>query len=363
MKVENEVVLLSVLQNRTVEETQRLEKLIAQSLDWGYIIGQLIHHRLTGYFIKFIPNDCHKYLFGEVERQCSLIFKLNQLITENTMHFVEKVFASFDEKNIPYAGLKGSVYNASMYPLGVRRSNDIDILVCEKDLKNADTVLREYGFKQSQHSKDAEASKREKLIQRMNHHDLVPYFKLNEDNLLIPYYKIDINFRMDSERENLEEKAFEFGTTYYQKNGFKIRGLRWEMHLLHLCIHFRREGSHSIWISQKRDCMLYKLVDIENTIRSIGKEKLEKWCDDMSGYNCSEDIYYTFYYLDQLYPSDVYKQIIASFDASEAEVVNKIKILGNSEVKCREKDFIESTFDLTYCIDFSKKEYQNIDIK
>lgn len=363
MKRENELILLTSLQDKTNQEAERIEKIMEEPIDWGYVIGQLIHHRLTGYFVNGLPKSCQKYLFKEVKKQFELIAKLNQVVTSENMKYMQEIFNEFEEEGIRYAGLKGVIYNASLYNIGMRRSNDIDILVPEPELKKVDTILRKKGFIQSLNSGKPEASKREKVIQRLNHHDLVPYYKKNEDSVLLPYFKIDINFRIDSEKEGLAEKALDFGTVFYTENGYKIRGLRWEAHLLHLCIHFSREASHSLWVSDKRDCMLYKIVDIENTIRSIGADKLVECVNSVQEFECNDYIFFTFYYLYEFYPNEIYLKIMDMTKSDDDDCVKDIKILGTQDVVKRERSFVDSTFDLTYCIDFSTPDYQNVKVQ
>lgn len=363
MKRENELILLTSLQDKTNQETERIESIMEDPIDWGYVIGQLIHHRLTGYFVNGLPKSCKKYLFKEVKKQFELIVKLNQVVTSENMNYMQEIFNEFEEEGIRYAGLKGVIYNASLYNIGMRRSNDIDILVPEQELKKVDTILRKKGFIQSLNSGKPEASKREKVIQRLNHHDLVPYYKKNEDSVLLPYFKIDINFRIDSEKEGLAEKALDFGTIFYTGNGYKIRGLSWKAHLLHLCIHFSREASHSLWVSDKRDCMLYKIVDIENTIRSIGADKLVEWVNSVQEFECNDYIFFTFYYLNEFYPNVNYLKIMNLTKSDDDDCVKDIKILGTQDVVKRERSFVASTFDLTYCIDFSTPDYQSVKVK
>ncbi len=353
MKRENRLVLLSSLQKRTEDEIREVFELMENELDWGYIIGQLIHHRLSGYFIAYVPSDLKKYIFKEVDKQLSFIYKTNKVITTSNMDFMQEVFYEFEEEKVVYAGLKGVIYNASVYEIGVRRSNDTDILVPEPELQKVDEILRRKGFIQSVNSNRDEATRREKIIQRMNFHDLIPYYKNVNDSLLVPYYKIDINFRVDNEKEGLTKKLFDYGTEIYSQNGYNVRGLKWATHLLHLCIHFYREASHSIWVKDKRDCMLYKLIDIENTIRYLGVEKLQTWLDEIRKFGCDRDIFFTFYYLNQVYPNDIYMKLMKTTNA-EYEV-DEFTIVGTNENVKREKAYIEEAFDLRYCIDFSKK--------
>lgn len=354
MKKENELILLSCLQTKTDNEKNNIKEIVATKLDWGYIVGQLVHHRLSGYFISYLTEYEKKYLYKEVKKQLVLIYKMNKVITIANMKYMSKIFEQFEKQNITYAGLKGVIYNTSMYEIGVRRSNDIDILVPEPELRKVDEILRSNGFIQSVNSNREEATKKDKIIQRLNFHDLIPYYKNIDNSILVPYYKLDINFRVDNEKDGLTKKFFDYGTQIYEREGFRIRGLRWQIHLLHLCIHFYREVSHIVWVKDKRDCMLYKLVDIENTIRFIGTEKLISWFEEMTQFHCDEDIFTTFYYLNELYPNDIYRKLLNKINIDES-VPNKIKIKKSEESVMRDESYIKNVFDLRYCIDFSKK--------
>lgn len=362
MNNENKLILLTSLQKKDETETATIKSLICEKIDWAYVIGQLIHHRLTGYFINGLPNECKKYMFNEVAKQFNFIVSQNKYITETNMNYMQEIFNEFESNGISYAGLKGVIFNVDLYDLGIRRSNDIDILVPEYELNKVDEILRKRGFIQSFDKGNTEASKKEKIIQRLNHHDLVPYYKKNDNSIFVPFYKIDVNFKMDSDKEGLTEKTLEFGTELYEKNGYKLRGLVWQTHLLQLCLHFSREARHSIWASEKRDCMLYKIVDIENTIRNIGKEKLNLWLVTMKDFECDNDIFYTFYYLNEFYPCEYYEQIINMLNIDNKDYLKEIKMVGSKNVVIREKSLYDKTFDLKYCINFSNIDYKKTDM-
>lgn len=57
MTKEIRLILLSVLKNRCDSEEKELENLFFENLDWSYILGELIRHRLNGYFLTFINNQ------------------------------------------------------------------------------------------------------------------------------------------------------------------------------------------------------------------------------------------------------------------------------------------------------------------
>lgn len=48
---------------------------------------------------------------------------------------------------------------------------------------------------------------------------------------------------------------------------------------------------------------------------------------------------------------------------SAKEGIDEILVLGTEEVVKRKRSFVESAFDLTYCIDFSKADYKNTEVQ
>lgn len=57
MRAEDELILLTSAINKSEIEAKKIEELLSEPVDWGYIIGQLIHHRLTGYLMKYLHKS------------------------------------------------------------------------------------------------------------------------------------------------------------------------------------------------------------------------------------------------------------------------------------------------------------------
>lgn len=124
--------------------------------------------------------------------------------------------------------------------------------------------LRAMGYIQSNMSNGemVEATKKEKIIQRMNYHDLVPYVKKTKMGIL----ELDINFLFDGNKNLIDKNVYEMGTMVY-KGRYRITGLNPYTNLAFLCCHFYREATDTIWTEGKRDVTLYKIVDMMNFIR------------------------------------------------------------------------------------------------
>lgn len=151
-----------------------------------------------------------------------VVTKDSQMIVDTTIYESEKIHDNhfrinleeickvndaLEEAKIKFAVLKGAFFGCEMYEKGTRRSNDIDLLVYEDDLGKLDTCLRAMGYIQSNMSNGemVEATKKEKIIQRMNYHDLVPYVKKTKMGIL----ELDINFLFDGNKNLIDKNVYE----------------------------------------------------------------------------------------------------------------------------------------------------------
>lgn len=358
MRSEVELILLGCLVKRTEQEEKRLNELLEKKQDWAFITGELIRHRVNGNFYTCLSDKQRLYIIGKVRHAFELLSDCYEQYNSIILNFFEKLIKKTDEKSIKVAGLKGVIFNSSIYELKARKSNDIDILVAENDLKAFDGIMRELGFIQSLDKGKTEATRKQKMIQRMNYHDLVPYIKLL-DCPLVKSVKVDVNFHFDSKSHDITRNILDDGTQDYIGNGYKIRGLKWTNHLSFLCAHFYREATDSIWTSGASDVDLYKIIDIQNTFREYSREELIEWCKTVEKYELNKQCYFTIYYLNKFYPDDIYSEILEHIQIRDTSYLNKVRIKGGDYIE-RQVDFFESTFDMNYGKDFSQRDYEKI---
>lgn len=347
-KLEREFILLAVLQMHTVKEKNRLDELLHTELDWGWIAGQCMNHRLSGYLYYGLGDLLHNSMNSEYLNALTLIVAAQEIVARERYKEITKVFSEFENNHIHYAALKGLVYGMTMYPYGIRKSGDCDILVLEDDLKKVDDILSEIGYLQSTDKGKTKASKRSVLIQRMNYHDTVPYYKQIESKLH-PRVKLDINFHVDQKDNDITKKVLDYGTTIIEKGEFFIRALDIRMQFLHLCIHFYREGSNMLWTANRRDVSLYKIVDIMNTYQSMSEVEFKEAIQLAENLNISKHVFYTLYYLNMFYPRKTFKQTMKCLGMENEKFLFQIKVEGegDSTYVVRKESFIERAFHLT----------------
>lgn len=354
MTKEQETILLGVICKRTEKEEERLGELVSGKLDWAYIVGELIRHRIDGNFYCGLKSEHRVYIFPKVKATLRLLSDCYKAINIENLTFLQSLFEELSAEGIRVAGLKGVVFNTGIYELGARKSNDIDLLVAEKDLKKFDSVMRKRGFIQSLDGGKTEASKKEKLVQIMNYHDLVPYF-LRIDKPYMDAIKVDINFHFDEKEHDITEEVFEYGLKKYEGNGFVVQGLHKYTHLLQLCVHYFRETTNVLWVNKARDLDLYKIVDIENTIRSFTDGELLEWTKAVKKFKLENKCFLTLYYLNMFYSNERYVNIMKLIEPEDISYLNQITVKGQGEIILREEDFFEHTFNMNFGMDFSKK--------
>ncbi|KGE19747.1 nucleotidyltransferase family protein [Paenibacillus wynnii] len=354
MLKETQLILLAVLKTRSDQEEAVLAELMGSKIDWARVAGVVMHHRLEGYFLRGIPEDLRRFIALEFIKSLSLLIKAQRKLTMENIGHLTPLLEELEREGIRYAGLKGLVYNASIYTPGDRRSNDSDILVSEEDLERLDAVLRRHGFIQSFSSVMKEASRKEKLIQRMHHHDLVPYAKLTGGDFL-ERIQIDVNFHFDSKDNDITKAIFDYGTENYANEYYVIKGLKWPTHLAHLCVHFYREGTNTIWTMDRRDAAIYKMIDAVNTLRLHSDEvSLLEWCALMRSFRLQKQCYYTLYHMNLFYPGLITERVLAELKPDDDAYLQEVTVHGTGERLSRSSSIFESAFDLTYCVDFSR---------
>lgn len=342
MTKEQELILLGVLVEKNQQEIDRVNELLGEKINWIEVAGQLMNHRLCGYFYYGLQKCNCDTIPGEIYKALKLMVQAMKTDMQEKIDDVLPILEELEKTDIRYAGLKGITLFASYYEMGTRRSNDIDLLVFEEDLDKFDKVMRSLGFVQSNpHGEEIiEASKKDKLIQRMNYHDLIPYLKKTSHGIC----NIDVNFLFDNNKNIIEDKVFKMGTTLYSGNGYRVRGLNTYTNLAHLCAHFHREATNIIWTQAEADMILYKLVDIINYVRHFANQlELETWVSVVEELNLKEPVYYTFYVLQQFYDNSFVSECEKILRPEDTTFLKQITVNGDNKLE-RVEGFVETAF-------------------
>lgn len=196
MKRENRMIL--ELCRFADADADRLRDLMDGSLDYPYILGQLLYNRMGGAAYHTLK---HTGLMPRVNREfrntLEAVFEQNRLRTNSYRILLDRMGTMLKDAAFPYALLKGALL-AGRYPVGLRTSNDLDILVEARDIPALSAHLREHGFVQGylRAGEFHPATRLEIISSRMNRGETVPFVQ-KVDLPGLPYWEIDINFSLD----------------------------------------------------------------------------------------------------------------------------------------------------------------------
>lgn len=345
MKKEFELILNVTKLKKTEEENDKINNLLLdKELDWIKIAGILFFHRIAGHFYYGLSKEQFKKVPRDIRN--ALIIYTKGLSREQRKKYEEiiDVLDELNKNNISYVALKGLAFSFSMYPYGIKQSNDFDLMVLEKDLDALDQCLRKKGYIQSymDDGKFIEATKREKLIQRMNYHDLVPYVKkvLNDGEEF--FVELDINFLFDSKSNLIDEDIYENGKTEKEMKGLKAKTLDFDEHLLFLCIHFYREATNTLWTKGSNDVKLYKVLDINNFVLANDKGfDVKKWCYKAQKYHLEKKCYYTMKVLKDFYNDKKYEECLSLLEPENTSFMDEIYVDGENRTITRERTIFD----------------------
>lgn len=255
-----------------------LSGLMDGALDYPYILGQLLYNRMGGaayYTLK------HTGLMPRVNREfrntLEAVFEQNVLRTNSYRILLGRMGTMLRDAAFPYALLKGALL-ASRYPVGLRTSNDLDILVEARDIPALSSLLREHGFVQGylRAGEFRPATRRDIILSRMNRGETVP-FVMKADLPGLPYWEIDVNFSLDYQARETGAVArlLERRQARIPAGETPLYTLDPADFLLHLCAHLYKEASIYSWVDMGRDLSLYKFSDLYLLLREDLDEELE----------------------------------------------------------------------------------------
>lgn len=316
-------------------DKEKIGILMNENLDYSYILGQLLYNRVGGpaYYTLERLSLCGG-LNREFWNSIKTIYETNKWKNDSFRRAKKVLGDILRSADFNYALLKGA-YLSEIYPDGLRTSNDIDILISEKDIGNISDLLLSNGFSQG-HIRGDEfipASRMQIISSRMNRGETVP-FVMEINQPFMKYLEVDINFSLDFKPE-VDKKMVErlLDHTITMKSGLKT--LAHSDFLIHLCVHLFKEATVYNWIEFGRDQGLYKYLDIflcrewfdPDRIRQL---ELEKEC------------FYALYGMNALFGEGF---DMTSIQPTDLSYLNQMIIPGSNRKYAYDLSFIDWVFE------------------
>lgn len=309
---------LLVLLNRvsfTSEEIETVRSLLEENLYWPEIFRIAIKNKILGLLYANLEKLRLAYLIPSRYRRTALFFKLG--VAERNKGYIEestRILQKVSEEGIVCTLLKGSYLIPAIYGLGPRDMNDIDILINREDGKKVMQIMEAFGYVQGRFSSeknDIEAyTKEKKLLWKMKMNNLSPFVKKSESPFF-DHYKVDFSFNLDLELK--VDPVKEMLARAWQEDGLSY--LKPEDFFLHLCCHLYKEATNAEWIYINSDINFIKFCDVrEYVLHKMDKASLKEAVEFAKQYGLEKSIYFTVYYLREIYNDGYETELLESID-------------------------------------------------
>lgn len=323
-------------------------------LDWKNLLVQSVEHRVAGVVYKRLCNSHQlpSYAKKVLEAIYTLQHRNNFFMLQN---FFE-VIGSLQENDVNVVALKGVYLVPTIYKdFGLRRFDDLDLIVDVESLEKAKETLRALGFVQGYFDSEkkcivpASAEELDKHINQLQHE-----YEFRKCVILegVPYIlKIDLHSRFTTSRdyakfniaEMLSRKKHyltEFGQAYSFDN---------EDMLIHLCYHNHWHSRTLQDIAYGSDISLKSYMDIREFIRNneiCWGEVIDR-CREMDvirpvGYS----LYNCYRIFNEVLPLEISQSVNLDDIRTESLSITDIWLNTDERITCFSKDVVERMFDL-----------------
>ena len=286
-------------------DTQKIQALMQEDLDYSYILGKLLINRTGALAYYTLSNNG---LMEKLNREFKNALK-NEYISckDKTLEFFSmlgEIGALLQNAKFKYALLKGS-YLSKLFPLGTRTSNDIDIFIDSSGIDAITNLLNKNNFSQGyiRQNKFVPASRLEILTAQLNRGETVPFIKPVAKKYY-DYFEVDINLSFDYQaaknNSGYSEMLNRIEPTIKTKTG-SLYTFSKEDFIIHLCCHLYKEATTYPWISLDRDQGLYKYIDIYACVFKENALFVEAFVKRVHQLGFSKECHYAFAVLAKMY--------------------------------------------------------------
>lgn len=267
------------------------------------LFGKIVLNRIVNIAYKnLLKSGCKK--MGEFEKPLKLLYEENIRKAKICLDNVEYTCEVFKNAEFPFAFLKGAYLISNLYEIGDRTSNDIDVLIHEKDVGACKKILTENGFKQGyvENGVFREASRSELIMSKMNFGETIPFYKCFENRFIA----VDINFSVDykpMKDDSIITKLLEKRVKIPIGNTV-LTTLDIYDFIIYLCLHLFKEATTSDWVERRKDLNLYKFNDLYILFHEKANVEFYKvMSETISMYGVNHECYYALYNATQIFDS------------------------------------------------------------
>jgi hypothetical protein len=269
--------------------------------------------------------------------------------TSAMLHELDRLLVHLHDRGVPAIVRKGPVLIDVVYgDPGVRRMNDIDLLVGESDVGAIKDALTEFGYEQgatTANRRRIEPHRREvRAAWNLWVDNLLPFIRITSDPH-VRYHTVDVCRNLFQPKAGYSiptDELFGRAVPFRISAGTGLR-LSPEDFLLDLCAHLHKESTTLTYIEQGADLQLSKFLDIAEYCRRSALDQA-LFLGTVSRHCLQEPVYFSLRLTDKVYPGAVPAGLLAALEPADETFLD---VYGQSEGQPHrwQADFLTRLFD------------------
>jgi hypothetical protein len=336
-----EVELVLLLSNPLLGDdgAKRARQLGAQLLDWNQVFGMLVMHRTLALAWKNIvdhelgsPQDFKpEYVLPMLE-----VFAKGQaaLAHEHVM-FSSEIAQALEQAGIGNVVLKGPALAMLAYgDLGMRISNDTDILIHRADLTRAHRVMHQLGYMQgtwdfSQHT--VVPASRQQIIQHTIYsHETFPYVVPAPGSRMMERHQVDMHFSVDIDTANSTDAVVSDMLSQRIPIEPSPESRFWSVNqedmFVFVCVNFAREARLRTETVELVDLVLYKLVDVLGLLgnRTYPLDETRVLAR-VAQLGMAQEVYFALHHLAELFPGHAPLELMEALRPDSVSYIDEVQ--------------------------------------
>jgi hypothetical protein len=368
LSIERQLILMTAVEVDEAQSDVLKEIVECQELNWAEVVYQAVTHRT----LNMLCYNLKKYgLFAarepEFKRLCNSQWSVYGERNKFYLDRLSEIMKEFEKVNLVVPILKGNLLASVVYPeIEARVFNDLDLIMKLDDVNILTKVLEDLGYVQGEFNEDTqvivEATRKVKLLQQMNSHEIQEFLK-KSDNNFAKIIEVDVNhdilwkgncpYKVDTRDLIKRAVPIEF-------NGVKGYMLDYIDNIIQLSCHLYKEATLMIYIDGIKDLKIYKFADLYMYIKKyFSNIDWKLLIERVKEYNLDKVVYYNFYYIELMFG-----EIIPEF-VNEALRPENLTYLDEYAIESQEPsvwgfDFFTRLFDVNRVLKVDEHQYEKM---
>jgi hypothetical protein len=329
-------------------DVEACKRLVAdsQGFDWGDLLASAWRQKVLPLVGRNL--EIHGIVGGDGWPFVAA-YLANRVRSSVMLHELDRILVHLRSRKIPVIVRKGPVLIQSIYgEPGIRRMNDVDLLVGKDHVPGVKDALTEFGYDQGSpaaNRRRIEPYRREtRVAWNLYVDNLMPFVRIATDPH-VRYHVVDVCRNLFQPKAGYSiptEGLFERAIPFRVSAGTALQ-LSAEDFLIDLCAHLHKESTTLTYIEQGADLQLSKFLDVAEYCQRIAFDQAT-FIGTVRRHGLEEPMYFSLCLTDRIYPGSIPPEMLAALRPADEACLD---IYGQSEGQAHKwnADFLTRLFD------------------